>query len=122
MTCEASQSIDQPAVSVSAGTVEFFVPNLREDCRFYLMSNGAQYPLIEATSNVISFPDYNLPSGLRLSLSSNSGEPEVRLSWTTTNASQPTVQYGLSSEHYISEFAAATTTYTADIMCAEPRG
>lgn len=104
----------------SSGSMLFYVMNLRADCKFVLFSGGAQFPLIEAESNTVQVVDYNLPSSVRLSLPTSDGAPAMRVSWSTLNASQPVVKYGLEPGKLTRVAVPETYTYAASDMCTAP--
>lgn len=104
----------------STGSFRFYVQNIREDCRFYLLSGGAQFALIEAVSNVMTNTNPNYPNGVRLSLPTTAKTPSMRVTWTTANAASPVVRYGTKPGEYTMSMTAQSTTYNQNSMCGEP--
>lgn len=43
-------------------------PNVRKNCAFFLLTGGAQFPLVVGASNVVVMNNPNFPSGVRLSV------------------------------------------------------
>eukprot|EP00698_Gefionella_okellyi_P012731 TRINITY_DN3448_c0_g1_i1.p1 TRINITY_DN3448_c0_g1~~TRINITY_DN3448_c0_g1_i1.p1 ORF type:complete len:576 (+),score=64.75 TRINITY_DN3448_c0_g1_i1:121-1728(+) len=101
-----------------SGSLEFRLVNMRAAYTFVLFRNGLSSPVAVATSNQVSFANYNEPLQVHLALTSIPSEMQV--SWNTLDAQSPTVHWGTTSGQYKFSASADSSTYTANDLCGAP--
>ncbi|ELR18962.1 diphosphonucleotide phosphatase 1, putative [Acanthamoeba castellanii str. Neff] len=105
-------------LSTGAGSVRFRLTNMRADYAFHFFRHGITRPTLVATSNAVTFVNYNEPMQGRLMLTGR--QNEMRVMWTTRDAVRPQVKFGTSPGNYDQSVGAATSTYRKEHMCGAP--
>eukprot|EP00698_Gefionella_okellyi_P016921 TRINITY_DN4890_c0_g1_i1.p1 TRINITY_DN4890_c0_g1~~TRINITY_DN4890_c0_g1_i1.p1 ORF type:complete len:597 (+),score=70.63 TRINITY_DN4890_c0_g1_i1:184-1791(+) len=100
------------------GALQMQLINMRAPYTFVFFRNGTIFPLAVALSNSVGFTNYNYPMQVHLSLTHNATEMQV--SWTTLDAAEPQVLWGVTSGQYKWHSAASSNTYTKAQLCAAP--
>jgi len=75
------------------GSVGFYVPNLRQNCRFVYVTGNTQFPELLALSEVVEFDSYDIPTGVHIALGPSSDPSTLAVMWSQKNPENPIVQY-----------------------------
>lgn len=101
-----------------AGKLRFRLINMRASYVFHFMRNGTAHPVLVSSSNHVTFANYNEPTQGRIMLT---GRPsEMRVMWTTLNASRPAVRFGTATGQLTLTAAASSSTYHREQLCGAP--
>eukprot|EP01027_Heterolobosea_sp_BB2_P023903 GEZU01035949.1.p1 GENE.GEZU01035949.1~~GEZU01035949.1.p1 ORF type:complete len:300 (+),score=80.26 GEZU01035949.1:100-999(+) len=100
------------------GTVEFPLPNLRNDYQIHYIQNNGSSSVCHS-SNITFQHLAEEPTQGHLAFGAK--DDEMIVMWVSNVADEPTVQYGLKSNYYHESVKAfQSKTYTIDDMCGAP--
>jgi hypothetical protein len=98
-----------------SGSYEFRLVNVRAKVYFAFFRNTNILPMLVAVSNPVEFKNYNEPLQQHLALTNKLNEMVVV--WSSLNASNPMVRWGVAPGQYIYSSSSSWSTYTKDDMC-----
>ena len=102
-----------------SGRLQFNFTNLRAGIKFYLFSNGTEYPILQTeSSSIVSFNNVN--EQLRPRVTATGDVNELNITWSSNMSEIPVLRYGIFSGNYTVEIDASTTKIFQSEMCNAP--